>query len=257
MSSPLNIKEAIIRYNLAEEIELKQQLIEFDFFIWQGCKIETIDQLVSFEKSYQKYSKGLDFVYDSEVDEFSFVDMCDGPMSLLNRGRFQQFAGGFEECEASQSLMAVGLTDLEALLIRTFFADISGFYRLDAYHFGVPPIVKCLCDILNTALSKLPPYTDEVIRKYNEYDRSDFAIGEAFTPGYCLTTSADPTWGDGNESVYHIKPLDSVHTKARAIFQAYDNSETQVTFLQNASFIITDICKNDGGKKEIWMEEFE
>lgn len=257
MQSPLNIDEIIERYGLAEEAELKQQLVAFDDFIWQDCTIDNIEQLVSFEKDYQRFDKIFDWFYDSEIGEFGAVEMDNGPMSLLGRGRFQQYADGFYEKQSSQALMNAGLTDLEALLIQTFLADLSGLFRIDAYYHGVPPFVKSLRDTLDTALSKLSPYTVEVIRKYNEYDKSDFNIGDVFRPGYCLTASADPTWGDGTESLYHIKPLDGNHTKARAIFLVYDNSEMQVTFLQEAQFAITDIRESAEGKKEIWMKEFD
>lgn len=141
--------------------------------------------------------------------------------------------------------------------MRSFLADISGLFRPDAYDYGVPPIVSSLCAILNTALTKFPIFTEDVIRKYIEYDKSDFVVGEVFVPGYCLTTSADPTWGKGKDSLYHIKPSDSDHTKARAIFLVQDNSEKQVTFLKDAKFIITNVQENEQGKKEIWMQELK
>lgn len=257
MKSPVNIDEIIDRYGLTDEAELKQQLIAFDNYIWQDCTFETLEQLVYFEKKYQHFAKTFDWFYDSEIGEFGTVEMGKGPMCLLGRGRFQQYADGFYEKKSSQALTNAGLTDLEAVMILAFLADVSGLFRLDAYHYGIPPFVRSLCNTLNAGLSKLPAYTKDVVRKYNEYDKCDFNIGDVFYPGYCLTTSADPTWGDGKENLYHIKSLDTEHTKARAIFQVYDNLEAQVTFLQNASFIITDIQENDGKKKVILMEECE
>lgn len=253
MKSPLDIEETARRYNLNEAPDLKEELIAFDQFIWQDCTINTVTELVAFEKQYQKLGKNLGFCFDSEVEEFSPVNMCDGEMRLLKKGAFQRTAKGNGELYAK--FVAAGLTDLEAVVIITFLAEISGLYRKDAYHYGIPPFVQAVCGILNSAISKLPAFTDTVARACNEYDKADFNVGDVYTPGFCLTCSADLTWENKSENRYRIQPLKAENTRARNLHQIYNISEEQVTFLQDAQFRITDITDWGDGKKEFWMEE--
>ena len=103
MKSPLNIEETAARYCLNEAPELKEELTTFDQFIWQDCNIKTVEDLVAFEKQYQKLGKNLDFCFDSEVEEFSPVYMCDGEMCLLWKGAFQRTSKG--NGELFQSLL--------------------------------------------------------------------------------------------------------------------------------------------------------
>lgn len=256
MQSPLDIERTAEQYNL--DADLKEQLIAFDQFIWQDFEVETVEQLVNFEKEYQRLGSGLDFCFDSEQDCFSFVEMEDGPMSLLGKGRFQQLAKGIEGDEVSRAFMDAGLSTLEALILCTFRADISEMYRIDAYYNGVPPFAKSICNILNQALSKLPISSDQLLRKCNDYDKIDFEVGDSFSPGFCLTTSADPTWGDDTSvHLYKITPLDESITKARAMYLVNDNGEYQVTFLEDASFRVTAVNDRGEGKKEFVMEEIE
>ena len=254
MKSLLNIEETAARYGLNEDLELKEELIALDNFIWQNCEINTVDDLVAFEKQYQELGKNLDFCYDSEVEEFSPVYMCDGEMCLLEQGAFQRTAKG--NGELFQMFVAAGLSDLEAVVVITFLVEISGLYRKDAYHHGVPPFVKAVCEILNSGISKLPAYSGTVVRACNDYDKADFRIGDIFTPGYCLTCSADyENWKDGSRNRYVITTLDSEHTKARNLFCIHDISEQQVTFLQNARFRITSVSDRGEGKKQVEMQE--
>lgn len=256
MQSPLNIDQTVERYNLDED--MKESLIAFDNFIWQDCRIESVEQLVDYEKEYQRYDKVFDFCYDNEIGEFGCVEMEDGPLSLLHKSRFQLLSKGLKENPVGKDFMAAGLTELEALMIMAFRADLSGLFRLDAYYYGVPPVAKSLCDILNGALEKFPPVSEPLTRKCNEYDKEDFQKGDFFEPGFCLTTSADPTWGDDKSvCLYRITPLDAAHTKARAMYLVNNNTEYQVTFLQDARFRVTSIKGRDNGKQEIVMEEIE
>ena len=110
---------------------------------------------------------------------------------------------------------------------------------------------------MNNALAKLPSYSEIVVRACNDYDKADFEVGDVFTPGFCMTCSADITWEDKSENRYIIKPLDEEHTKARNLFDIYDISEKQVTFLQDAKFSITAISDWGEGKKQIKMKEIQ
>ena len=254
MQSPLNIDQTVERYNLDED--MKESLIAFDCFIWKDCRIESVEQLVDYEKDYQSFYKSFGFCYDNKIGQFGCVEMNDGLLSLLHKGRFQQFSKGIKEDPVGKDFMAAGLTELEALMIKVFRADLSGLFRLDAYYYRVPPVAQSLCEILNSALEKLPPVSEPLIRKCNEYDKVDFQVGDVFEPGFCLTTSADPTWGDDTSvNLYRITPLNEVQTKARAMYLVNNNAEFQVTFLQDTRFRIVSINGGEEGKKEIVMEE--
>ena len=253
MKSPLNISETVKRYGLDEQLTLK--LRAFDMLIWQDIKVNTVDNLIAFEKNYKEYGNEFSLCYDSDVNEFSSVFMYDGEMTLLSKGTFQRISesGG----ELHTKLVNAGLTDLESVYVRAFLADISGLYRKDSYHFGVPPFIQSVCDGLNNALAKLPSYSDIVVRACHAYDKADFEVGDVFTPGFCLTCSAGITWEDKSKNRYIIKPLDVEHTKARNLFDIYDISEKQVTFLQDAKFSITAISDWGEGKKQIAMKEIQ
>jgi len=253
MNSPLNIEGTVARYCLNEEPDLIEELKAFDKFIWQDCEINSVSDLVLFENRYQELGKNLDFCFDSEVEEFSPVCMCDGEMCLLKKDAFRRTANGKGELYAK--FVSAGLNDIEAVAVLTFLAEISGLYRKDAYNCGIPPFVKALCDILNSAISKLPVFTDTVVRACNDYDRADFNVGDIFTPGFCLTCSADLGCLHTSENRYKIMPLDAEHTKARNLFCLHNISEQQVTFLQDAAFRITGISDWGEGKKQIEMQE--
>lgn len=253
MKSPLNIEKTAARYCLNDTPELKEKLIAFDKFIWQEFKINTVGDLVTFEQQYQRLGETFDFCYDSEVEEFSSVYMCNGEMCLLGKGAFQRTANGTGELYTK--FVEAGLSDIEAVVVLTFLAEISGLYRKDAYHYGIPPFVQAVCDILNRGISRLPTYPDVVVRACNDYDKTDFNVGEVFTPGFCLTCSADLGWKDTAENRYKITPLDAEHTKARNLFYIHNISEQQVTFLQDATFRITGISNWGEGKKQIEMQE--
>lgn len=253
MKSPLNISETTKRYCLDEDIALKQQLITFDNYIWQDCQIDSVEKLNEFEKGYQEKGKNFGSCYDREVNEFSPVFMCDGEMTLLDKGAFQRTAN--HRGEEYAKFVEEGLSDLEAIVVLTFLAEISGLYRKDAYHFGVPPFVQSVCEVLNSALAKLLTYSDIVVRVCNDHDRADFKVGDIFSSGFCLTCSADLTWEDESKNRYMITPLDAEHTKARKLFGIHNISEQQVTFLQDAKFCVIRISDWGEGKKQIEMQE--
>ena len=253
MKSPLNISETTKRYCFDEDIALKQQLITFDNYIWQDCQIDSVEKLSLFEKGYQEKGKNFGSCYDTEVNEFSPVFMCDGEMTLLDKGAFQRAA--MSKGELHTKFIKTGLSELETVVVKTFLAEISGLYRKDAYHFGVPPFVLSVCEVLNSALAKLPIYTETVVRACNDYDKADFNIGDIFTPGFCLTCSADLNWENVSKNRYKITPLDAEHTKARKLFGIHNISEKQVTFLQDARFRVTGIGDWGEGKKQFEMQE--
>lgn len=253
MKSPLNIAETVKRYNL--DAELKKKLIAFDRFIWKDCIIKSVSDLLVYENEYQTRSKDLNFCYDTVEDEFGPINMHNGTMAYLERGSFQSISKCMND-SISRSFQDAGLTVLETIIIRSFLGDISGLYRLDAYHYGVPPFVQSVCKVLNETISKFPAYNDGVVRACVDEDKDVFNVGDIFIPGFCLTTSADLNWKDTSVNRYNIIPRKDDKTKARAIFKVKDNSEKQVTFLQDAQFRIVDVKEWGNGKKEFVMEEF-
>lgn len=253
MKSPLNIAETVNRYQL--DANQTKSLIAFDHFIWTDFKINSIEDIIFFEKKYKEYDKQFCFCCDAEIDEFSPVYMNDGLLSLLSKGSFQNFQSDIEKNHLYSSFKELGLSDTEIVIISTFLANISGLYRKDAYHNGIPPFVDSLCTILNNALSKMPHYSGDVVRKCHEYDNSAFNVGDIFIPDFCLTTSKDMKWECECENRYKIKPLDYTETKARDISSIVKNGESQVTFLQDAKFVVTAIRDWGKGKKQLEMQE--
>ena len=247
------VSYATSRYCLDEE--QTKLLAEFHKHVWKDCKIETVGQLTEYENLYLQYSEKFDFVYDTEVDEFGFVDMNDGKACLLSKGRFEQLSKNLSTSEFATKSREYGLSDLEIVVLLSFLADISGLYRKDGYYHAIPPFVLSICESLNTGISKLPAYSKQVVRACNCYDKSDFAVGDVYRPGFCLTTSADLSWENKSENRYRIQPLDATKTKARKVFALNSNSEQQVTFLQDAAFRITAINEWSEGKKEFVMNE--
>lgn len=254
MKTPLDIMSTVKRYGLNQQEQ--ERLIQFSDFIWQECSIQSVDDLVAFEKKYCEYDKEFDFCYDTEHETFNAVDMHDFEMCLLTKCTFEAISRHINDrCFNNPS--NAKLTELERVVIYSFIANISGLYRKDAYYYGIPPFVETVCNILNSAISKLAPYSDTVVRACNKYDKSIFQNGDKFQPQFCLTCSADLTWKNQNENRYIIHPLDSIYTKARSVFSICNNSEKQVTFLQDASFKITDIKEWGNDKLQIEMQETE
>ena len=252
MKSPLNIPNLVKYYCL--NVEQRKKLVDLDCFIWKYCEIRSVPDLLAFEKEYQTKKQALGSFYDKEIDEYVSICMCDGTLDYLSYGTFQKISKCIDD-NISQSFQSAGLTELETIIIRSFLADISGLYRQDAYHVGLPPFVKFVCYILNNAIAKFPVYTKAVVRACNDYDKDDFRIGDVFTPNFCLTASADLTWEDTSVNRYYIAPIKDSKTKARAIFNVKDTPEKQVTFLQDAKFRIVNVKKWGDGNKEFIMEE--
>ena len=253
MKSPLNIAKTVNRYQLdADKIKL---LKSFDSFIWSDFKVNSVEDIIFFEKKYIEYENQFSHCFDSEVGEPSPVYMYDGLLSLISKGSIQKFQSDIEKNCLYSPLKELGLSDLEIVIIATFLADISGLYRKDAYRDGIPPFVDSICTILNDAISKLPIYSGDVVRKCHEYDRFDFKEGDIFMPGFCLTTSKDIKWECKCNNRYKIKTLSNIDTKARDISSIYENGEKQITFLNNAKFIITGVTDWGQGKQQIEMQE--
>lgn len=218
---------------------------DFDF-VWDDYPISSSQDIVNFENRYM----------ERESEQFPFDDdphYIEAKLALLTKGRFALF--NHPNISPNSLFISAGLSELEALVLAVFLADLSGLFRKDAYHWGLPPVVNHLCDILDSGLRKLPKYTGQsLVRILHEYDKANLSIGEIFVPGYSLTASANPEWRVGTDNKYIISPKGE-DTCAHDIHTVYAHAdEMQVTFTQDASFVIDDI-KNFGSYIEIFMHE--
>lgn len=100
------VSYATSRYCLDEE--QTKLLAEFHKHVWKNCKIETVGQLTEYENLYLQYSEKFDFVYDTEVNEFGFVDMNDGKACLLSKGRFEQLSKNLSTSEFATKAESMG-----------------------------------------------------------------------------------------------------------------------------------------------------
>lgn len=218
-----------------------------DFFVWDDCSITSTQDIVNYEKRY------MDINHDRTTFDED-LPFNEAELILLSKGRFDMYnhPNKIPNC----LFISKGLSELEALVLAVFHADISGLFRTDAYHWGIPPVVKSLCEILDSGLKKLPQYNtgQELVRKLHEYDKIQFNIGETFTPGYSLTASANSKWRVGNYCKYFITPKKE-GSNAHVIYDVYAHGdEMQVTFTKDASFVIDNI-KDNYGIIEIFMHE--
>lgn len=223
-------------------------------FIFQPYEISSIDDILAFENRYRELVSRTPQVWNEDIGEWCDVDFNDGSLDYLLKGRFSHFASD-RKSPVGQDFIKHGLTELEALVLSTFLADISGLYRLDSYHYGVPPFVENICRILDNGLSQLPPFEGEVYRRCNEYDKADFTVGEIFAPSFALTTSFEQ-WNDSSENLYIIKTLPQESTKARNIYAVRSiGNEYQVTFMRGARFVVNKVEPWGNGLHSVTMQE--
>ena len=179
------------------------------------------------------------------------VHFHDGNLRYICKGDFEMMI----DDNTDNPFAEVGLSEMESIVLRSFVMRTSPLYRLDLYENPVTPIVITLCNILDSALNKLPRYMGELLtRACAENDKPDFHIGEMFIPNYALTTSADMTWVCEEGVQYIMTPLKE-NTRACAIFKVNDSPEKQVTILRGTPFLVKDIKCPETKKIEIYLEE--
>ena len=216
--------------------------------------INTVDDIVSFEQQYNSLSLKLPYPWNDE-----WIDFKECTLSILTKSPFSSLALEFynPNNEGIIKFLDLDLSELEIIVLQSFFAQASGIYRLDSYYYGIPPIVTHLNDVLQSALMKMPSFNGNVlVRQYHKYDKSDFDENDIFEPSYSLTTSANPDWNDGSWNQYIIRTLSSDKTKAKSLSFVNDY-EQQVTFLIGARFKIVRVEVCDIARKRIYMDEIE
>lgn len=225
----------------------QSDIIEDSKFIFEPYDIEKPSDLMAFIERYRQ----LDAKYNPSWMERQ-VSFHDGNLHYISSsGDFDRLIKKLPHTPFS----GIGLSDLESIVLSSFVMRTSGLYRLDSYKNDIPPIVLALCDILDSALNKLPMFTGESLtRTCVKEDRFDFHIGEIFIPNYALTTSADMTW-ECNDGVQYIITPFKEKTRARALYHKNDNREKQVTFLRLTPFVVKDIIFPNTNKVVINFEE--
>ncbi len=224
----------------------EEDIIKDARFIFESVQIDKPSDLVAFIERYRK----LDEKYNPFWLEPQ-VYFHDGNLRYICKGDFEMLI----DDNTDNPFAEVGLSEMESIVLRSFVMRTSPLYRLDLYENPVPPIVITLCNILDSALNKLPRYMGESLtRACAEDDKSDFQIGEMFIPNYALTTTADMTWVCEEGAQYIITPLKE-NTRARAIYKVNDTTEKQVTFLRDTPFVVKDIKHPRPNKTEIYFEE--
>lgn len=224
-------------------------------FIWEPWPIESIDDILKFERQYQELVKNTpdDWTYE---DGYIPHDFGDGSLCLMGRGHFKIMADAILT-NSNDAFIKVGCTPCESLVLHSFLNNESCLYRRDSYHGHIPPFADSMCKILDNALEKMPCCDSVELYRVCVYgDRENFEVGEVFAPMYSITTSSDSTWQVMSENRFVIKPLSQCKTKARAIYRVFNKAdEFQVSFLSSAKFVITSIDDWGERKKAFYMEE--
>lgn len=208
-------------------------------FIWKPWPIESIDDILKFERQYQELVINTpdDWTYE---DGYIPHDFGDGSLCLMGRGHFKIMADAILT-NPNDAFIKAGCTPCESLVLHSFLGFESCLYRRDSYYGHIPPFADNMCQILDNALEKMPCCDCvELYRACVYGDRENFEIGEVFEPKYTITTSADSLWKDMSVNRFVIKPLPPHLTKARSIYRVHNKAnECQVSFLSSAKFIIT------------------
>lgn len=224
-------------------------------FIWKPWPIESIDDILKFERQYQELVKNTpdDWTYE---DGYIPHDFGDRSLCLMGRGHFKIMADAILT-NSNDAFIKAGCTPCESLVLHSFLGFESCLYRRDSYYGHIPPFADNMCQILDNALKKMPWCNcPELYRACVFGDRENFEIGDVFEPMYTITTSADSSWQDKSVNRFVIKPLPQCQTKARSIYIVHNKAnEFQVSFLSTAKFVITSIDDWGEGNKAFHMDE--
>ena len=214
----------------------------------------TIQELKEFENKYIEEHKNDPInYYDQTYGEFMPYEVGD-ELDFLKQGLIKKFSP--EGGKYPDSDYMYELNDEEILILHLFLANASKLFRKDSFK-KLPDLNKELCNILESALNKLPKFDKQTVlyRFCHDYDKSDFEINDIFQPIYALTTTKDD-WKQNPDTIYIITPLGHAQTNARCVYSFAKNSEAQVTFLENTKFKITKI-EMIGNSKVIYMDEIK
>ena len=175
------------------------------------------------------------------------------PLSFLGKKRFHAFSKDLE----GENFKNYGLSPVEVLIFKVFLADLSWFFRGDAYNPEIPELVQEMREILEIVIAKAPVFEGAILYRFcNGRDRINWEIGEEYIPPHSLTTTAD-NW-EQRENVYVITPLKACKTKAHSLYSIHmHGDEKQVNFLTGAKFRINLIEQDTEGFSKIYMSEIE
>lgn len=149
-----------------------------------------------------------------------------------------------------------GLNTVEWIILYCFLGPFSCYFRSDNYHESIPDIVIEMQLVLDSVIRKAPKCVSKTLYRFlNDFDKSDFQIGDTYMPTHSLTTTTED-WGKHTD-MYVITPLPDDRTKAHSLFELYNHGdETQVNFERGTNFRVTDIIQ-DNNRKVIFLTEVE
>ena len=194
-----------------------------------------------------------------DTSDWNGFEPIEDPEWFLSRRYFSKFSKTKLSEEELEAIKTYKLSDVEVVVLRCFLADLSCCFRDDYFKscYGkVPETAIELQNILDGVIQKAPKHTGEVLyRHLVDEDRTNFRVGEIFTPGYSLTTTIQ-SWGY-ERNCYVITPLPTNETRAHDLYKIRNHgNECQVNFLNGTSFEIMSIEeKLQGRTKFINMRE--
>lgn len=224
--------------------------------------MKTIEYFLDKETAYIKSREGEnDIEWDEDIQEFEPADM-NNPLFFLNDNWFHRIYDSIKTNTNNilSKLAHFQLSYAEGVMLLAYIGPLSKCFRDDYYgSMGVPVFVREMQNCLYSVIQKAPLYGGDILYRFCvAEDKVDFEIGQVHTFYYSLTTTTDNWEQDKNR--YIIMPIQSTQTRAHCLYEIYDNGgcETQVNFLPNTTFRITDIKeiqKNNSTYKHIYMQE--
>lgn len=217
--------------------------------------MKDVEYFINAEKEYRETPMP-DMFFVEEVGEFDYPYE---PLEFLRKGRFEFFSGnGFKDNESYDTHYAqYGLEDVEVLILRCFYADMSMCFRDDYYQGEVPIVAQEMQNVLESIIQKAPQYEGSVLHRRISYpDPDNLKVGDIYSPTHSLTTSVDEF--DKDATSYIIACLPNKKTKAHSLFKIYHHgNEKQVNFSKGTCFLVTKVEEKEKEVKKIYMNELE
>ena len=194
--------------------------------------------------------------YNQELGEFTIPNE---PLGFLRKQSFTLCAKpGFDDSHRYNThFKQYGLTDVEILILRCFYGNISGAFRDDYYNGKIPAIAQEMQHVLDSLILKAPIYQGRILyRNLTSHDPVDFQPGDIYMPSHSLTTSIEDF--KRNRDSYVITTLGAEKTHAHCLYHIYNkNNELQVNFVKGTQFQIIKTGEKENGNKVIYMKELE
>ena len=216
-------------------------------------EIKDIQYFIDKENEYISKHKndGRIFEYGTGIIDADFYN----PEYFLKDGKIQWYCDGTKEYIENEEKFK--LPEVERVILRMFYGDMSRIFRDDYYHGTVPEVAEELFKVLNSVVLKAPQSKNSPLRRYCvSEDRTDFREGDIFTVAHCLTCTEDEWKQEDRKNVYIIEPLKDGSTKAHNLYAIYNHgNEKQVNFTRGTSFKIIKVITQKNGLKLIHMKE--